>query len=317
VTAEAAEVEAVFGRGEVEPEVGERRVERLYMEVDGIYVRLQRQPKKHIEIRSAIAYEGWERLPAARKAYRLKEKRVYCHAGEQFDFWEGISLAWASKWDLSCIQEAILGGDGARWVRTGIQEFPGAIWQLDSYHLARACGRALGAQLGQTVYQALREGKSTQAQELLQAAGTPLRKGKQAQQAYRWVCKVAHEGWGLDWRYRQNASGDAERGLGCMEGNLAHLLAVRMKGKGRSWSPTGARHMAKVRELLANQELQRWCYRQPRFEKPHKHRFRTRPQGTDPTQCLQASVPAFYGPFPNKPWVLRLRRLIHSSHLPN
>ena len=38
---------------------------------------------------------------------------------------------------------------------------------------------------------------------------------------------------------------------------LMNFLAVRMKGKGRSWCPSGARHMAKVRELLVNQEIQR------------------------------------------------------------
>ncbi|UCH60855.1 MAG: ISLre2 family transposase [Anaerolineales bacterium] len=317
ISAETAAVEAVFARGEVGPEAGERRVERLYMEADGVYVRLQRQPNKHLEVHSAIAYEGWERLPAARESYRLCEKRVYCHAGEQFAFWEGVSLAWAHKWDLSSVQEVIHGGDGARWVRAGAQEFPGAIWQLDSYHLARACGRAMGAQVGQALYQALREGKTSQAQQLLHATDAPLREGKPAQQAYRWVNKVAQEGWGVDWRIRQNVTDDAARGLGCMEGNLAHLLAVRMKGKGRSWSPSGARNMAKVRELLANQEVQRWCFRQAHTEIPRKHRIQTRPQGIDPGQYIQASVPALLGPFPNKPWVQRLRQLIHSSHLLN
>ena len=317
VSAETAAVEAVFGRGDVDPEVGERCVERLYMEADGVYVRLQRQPKRHMEVRSAIAYEGWERLSATREEYRLCEKRVYCHAGEQFAFWEGVSLAWARKWDLSCVQEAILGGDGARWIRTGTEEFPGAIWQLDSYHLARACGRALGAQVGRALYQALREGKASQAHDLLHTAGPPLRKGKQAQHTYRWVNKVAQEGWGLDWRYRQNVNADAERGLGCMEGNQAHLLAVRMKGKGRSWSPTGARHMAKVRELLANQEMKPWCYRHVLIQKPQKHRIRTRSRGSDLSLCLHASVPALYGPFPNKPWVQWLHQLIHPSHLLN
>jgi len=103
VTAETVAAEAVFARGEAEPEVGERRVKRLYMEADGVYVRLQRQPKKHLEVRSAIAYEGWERLSSTREEYRLSEKRTYCHAGEQFSFWEGISLAWARKWDLSSV----------------------------------------------------------------------------------------------------------------------------------------------------------------------------------------------------------------------
>jgi hypothetical protein len=317
ICAETAAVEAVFAHGELVPEAGERRVERLYMEVDGIYVRLQRQPKKHLEVRSAIAYEGWERLPASRESYRLCEKRVYCHAGEQFAFWEGVSLAWAHKWDLKSVQEVIHGGDGASWVRAGAEEFPAAIWQLDSYHLARACGRAMGAQVGQALYQALRAGKTSQAQELLHAADASLREGKPAQQAYRWVNKVAQEGWGLDWRIRQNVTDDAARGLGCMEGNLAHLLAVRMKEKGRSWSPSGAHHMAKVRELLANQEVQRWCFRQAPREIPRKHRIQTRPQATDPCQYLHASVPALQGPFPNKPWVQRLRQLIHPSHLLN
>jgi len=318
VCAETAAVEAVFARGEDVPEGGERRVARLYMEADGIYVRLQRQSKKHQEVRSAIAYEGWKRISGDRGDYRLCEKRVYCHAGEPFGFWEGVSLAWAKKWDLSSLEEVIHGGDGARWVRAGPEEFPGAVWQLDGYHLSRACGRAMGTELGQELYQALREGKIPRAQALLIADDAPSRENKTAQQAYRWVNKVAQEGWGLDWRIRQQVTDDTARGLGCMEGNLAHLLAVRMKGKGRSWSPSGARHMAKVRELLANQEIQHWCYRQPeRQELPQKQRIQTRPGSTDPGQFLQAAVPALFGPFPNKPWVQWLRQLMHPSHLPN
>ena len=318
ICAETAAVEAVFGRGEDVPGGGERGVERLYMEADGIYVRLQRQSKKHLEIRSAIAYEGWKRLAGARGDYRLCEKRADCHAGERFGFWEGVSLAWARKWDLSHLKEVIHGGDGAKWVRAGPEEFPGALWQLDGDHLSRACGRAMGAELGQALYQALREGKTARAQALLIADEVPSRESKSVQQAYRWVNQVAQEGWGLDWRIRQQVTDDMARGLGCMEGNLAHLLAVRMKGKGRSWSPSGARNMAKVRELLTNQEIQGWCFRQPeREEIPYKQRIQTRPQSTDPTQYLQASVPALHGPFPNMPWVQWLRLLIHPSHLLN
>jgi len=58
------------------------------------YVRLQKQPRKHMELCSAIAYEGWERLGGTREAYRLREKQVYCHTGDCVSFWEGVSLAW-------------------------------------------------------------------------------------------------------------------------------------------------------------------------------------------------------------------------------
>jgi hypothetical protein len=287
------------------------------MEADGVFVRLQGQDQKHLEVRAAIAYEGWQRLPGEREAYRLCEKRVYCHAGSH-DFWEGLSLAWGRQWDLSQLKEVIHGGDGARWVRAGPEEFPGAIWQLDGYHLSRSCGRAMGAELGPALYQALREGHTVRAQALLCATDAPARESQAAQQAHRWVTKVAQEGWGLDWRIRQQVPDANARGLGCMEGNIAHLLAVRMKGKGRSWSPTGARHMAKVRELLANHEIQRWCFRPTdKFEPQKKPRFSTRPGNTDPLQFLQASFPALLGPAQNKPWVQVLRELTHPARLLN
>ena len=243
-TGEAAVVEAVFARGEAVPEEGERQVERLYIEADGVYVRLQRQPRSHLELHSAIAYEGWERLPDRREGYRLSRKWAYCHAGERFAFWEGASLAWAHQWDLGHLRTVVIGGDGAEWIRAGVKEFPGAVWQLDSFHLARACRQSFGVPVGQILFQALRAGLNSQVQTWLQQA--PLPEGKQAQRAFRWVRKVAQEGWGLDWRVQLDVSEEETHGLGCMEGNQAHLLARRMKGKGRSWCPDGARHMAKV-----------------------------------------------------------------------
>jgi hypothetical protein len=315
-SAEVAAVQAVFERGERVPEAGERKVERLYMEADGVYVRLQRQPQSHIEVRSAIAYEGWERLAGAREAYRLRGKQVYCHANEQVPFWEGASLAWARQWDLSSVRKVLIGGDGAGWIRAGGEAFPGAIWHLDNFHLARACGRAYGAQVGQELYGALRAGRATAAQAWLQNA--PLREGKQAQRDARWVNKVAQEGWGLDWRVQLGIAMEEGRGLGCMEGNQAQLLAARMKHKGRSWSPTGAHHMAKVRELCANDELDAWCYRKVRNDRPKRpDTRRRRAQRTDLGDWLQASVPVLHGPAENDPWVQRLRQKIHPSHLPN
>lgn len=315
-SAEAAAVEAVFERGEALAQAGEREVERLYIEADGVYVRLQRQPQRHLELRSAIAYEGWERLTTTREAYRLRGKRVYCHAVQPLPFWEGASLAWARRWDVSRVREVIIGGDGAGWIRAGTEEFPTAVWHLDNFHLARACGRAYGAQVGQGLYGALREGQAAEVEEWLQQA--PLREGKQAQRDSRWVKKVARERWGLDWRVRLGVAAQEARGLGCIEGNQAHLLAVRMKGKGRSWSPAGAHHMAKVRELLANQEMEGWCYRPTHIEKlPRRHTEKPPPRRSDPGQWLRASIPALHGPAHNAPWAQRLRQNIHPPHLPN
>ena len=305
---DAAAVAAVFGSREPVPETGERTVERLYMEADGVYVRSQRQPETHLELRSAIAYEGWERLNSQREAYRLRGKRVYCHAGKRLPFWEAASLAWARQWDLSRVREVIISGDGAEWIRAGTAEFPGAVWQLDSFHLARACGRAYGAQVGQELYGALRAGEA--AETWLQQA--PVQERKQAHRDARWVKKVAQQEWGLDWRVRLGLAGEEGRGLGCMEGNEAHLLADRMKDKGRSWSPAGAHHMAKAQELLVNKEMERWCYRPQLIEEePRRYKRKSGFARTDPGEWLQASAPALHGPAENAPWVEWLHQQIH------
>jgi len=254
-----------------------------------------------------FAYEGRERLPGTREAYRLREKQVYCHAGARPSFW-------AHKWDLCQVRSVILGGDGAAWVRAGADTFPGATWQLDGFHLARACRQAFGSQAGRKLYEKLRSGETTLIP--ISLSRIPVREGKQAQHARQWVEKVATENWGTDWREHQEHVPEEAAGLGCMEGNQAQWLAARMKGKDSCWSPRGAYHMAKVQELLANGELQRWCYRQENVEKPRtRYRRNSYSPMTAPNQWLQAGVPAFQGPFPNAPWVQHLRKLIHPNHL--
>ena len=187
---------------------------------------------------------------------------------------------------------------------------------MDSFHLARACGRAYEAEVGQELYGALRAGEATKAEKWLRQF--PIREGKQACHDARWVKKVAQQEWGPDWRVRLGVDEEEERGLGCMEGNEAHLLAERMKDKGRSCSPAGAYYMAKVQELLTNEEMEQWCYRSKSLGQAAKHsKNRSRRRRADHGEWLQASIPVLHGPAQNAPWVEWLRHKIHPPHLPN
>jgi hypothetical protein len=122
--------------------------------------------------RNAIAYEGWERLPTEREAYRLRGKRVYCQFGERPPRREGACLAWARQWDLSRVQEVIISGEGdtaekwlaqapvregkqaqrdARWVKTVAQHG----WRLDwrvRLAIEEDEGRGLGCMEGKEAH---------------------------------------------------------------------------------------------------------------------------------------------------------------------
>jgi len=285
-------------------------VPRLYLEADGLYIRLQREKRKHGEILVAIGYEGWERLPQAREGYRLVGKRVYCQGSGRIPFWEGTVLAFGRQWDWSQIPLVVLNGDGARWIDEGVEPFERAIRQLDGFHLARSCYHA-GGEAGPVLYEAIRQGDWEQANEILSEVPLPKKEGR----ARGWVEKVIRDELGADWRIQAGVGMEEARGLGTMEGNAAQILARRLKGKGMSWSESGARAMAKVRELLINGELNRWCGRGAALggsvQIPATAiRPRTR-RKKDQGEWLQAGVPALYGPQASKPWVKAFNQRLH------
>lgn len=305
--------EAVYAHGYL-PVAGKRQAEWVYMEADGIWVRLQGgEGQKWLEICVGIAYDGWKALPREGERYRLENKRVYMHGQEEDSFWEGAFLAWHQVWDFEHVLGVVLNGDDARWIGTGKEYFHNAIRQQDGFHVARSCQRAFEKEDAQKLYQALRQGK-TEKVHMLWANGQR-RDGQPAQRALHWLEKHLEDPELVDWRLRQELSPPQAPPLGCMEGNNAHLIADRMKGKGRSWSIHGALAMAKVQELVNNQELSAWCRRSAvmptSFAQPISHPSAHK-QPQDTGNWLQGRIPALQGRIPSDPFLLCLQqRLRH------
>lgn len=309
---------ACFDEGKLAPS-GSRRVKRLFIEGDGTWVRLQREDQEHLELKCAIAYEGWQ---GKDENYRLVGKRVYCHGIADVAFWEGASLAWDRHWDLSRVQQVVIGGDGANWIDEGAALFPGAVRQLDGFHLSRACGRAAGKEIGAQMYQAIREGCFEQAHTKWQSLPVPER--SEAKQAWSWLGHLIRDRKGMDWRVQVGEEALGERGLGAMEGNVCHILARRLKGDGQSWTKEGAYAMGKVRELYENDEIALYCHRSsPPSRSTASSASAARSEATptktkkrqpkDTGQWLQVNLPVLTGPDSSEPWVRSINQLAHPS----
>ena len=298
---EKADWQALYEKGAL-PSGEDKPVSILFCEGDGVFVHLQQEEQKHYEVKQAIAYEGWEKLSGKEERYKLVGKRVYCQGSEEIPFWEGAGLEWARKWDLGYLKEIVIGGDGASWIDSGVGEFPGAIRQLDGFHLARACGQ--GWQEGSVIYQAIRAGESEKARGLIHNA--ILREGSGVQKARKYVEHNLEKG--KDWRTQSQMEG---RGLGTMESNEDKLVANRMKKRGLSWTISGALRMNKVIQLAANKEIQPFCLR----ERPVEKRVlqSTKSRSKDYPKWIEASVPALIGPHASRFWVDKLRRIVYPS----
>ncbi len=303
---EQADWQAVYERGEI-PSGEDKKVSILFSEGDGVFVHLQQEEQKHYEVKQAIGYEGWEKLRGKEERYKLVGKRVYCQGSEEIPFWEGVGLEWARKWDLGYLKEIVIGGDGASWIDSGVGEFPGAIRQLDGFHLARACGQ--GWEEGKTLYQAIRAGEIETAKQLLESLKP--REGTGVNKARQYVKRNLEKG--RDWRTQSTMTG---RGLGTMESNEDKLVANRMKKRGLSWTIKGALRMNKAIQLAANGEINGFCRRPvPTLEGPSTRPHKVSQARSEKSQkWLEASLPALVGPHASRPWARHLRDITNLNH---
>ena len=309
--------EACFERGEDVCE-GEQRVDVLYTEADGVWVHLQREERTHYEVKSGIAYRGWRCVGDNR--YELVGKRVYGHASESIPFWEGASLEWGKQYALEWLKLVVVGGDGANWIHKGVGEFARAVFQLDGFHLARACGRGYGRQIGAAVYDGIRAGSTAAVREMMSLAPPPQTERAQRDRAYI----ESNLTRGMDWRKQVSDAPPDARSLGTMESNGDKLIANRMKKRGMSWTIRGAHRMAKVVQLVHNGELAEFCRNQTRRRRSARHRLeQPSRQGSEVVSKTRvsdwaaASVPALSGPHCSRPWTNSLRNLVQPTHLLN
>jgi hypothetical protein len=302
---EKTDCQAVYERGELLTSEG-HKVPILFTEMDGVWIHTQREEQKHYEVKQAICYEGWEKLPVKGERYRLMGKRVYCQGNEEIPFGEGASLEWSKKWDLGYVKEIVVGGDGAKWIDSGTEAIPGAKRQLDGFHLARACGR--GWEEGKAIYEAIRSGETERASFLME--NLKPREGSGVHQARQYVKRNIKKG--QDWRTASEMEG---RGLGTMEANEDKLICNRMKKRGLSWTIPGALRMNKVIQLSANKEILPFCLRERPIEKKKTliSSPSTRPQCNNYQKWIEASVPALVGPHAYRPWVENIRHLVYPS----
>jgi hypothetical protein len=117
---------------------GEREVPVLFEEADGVYINIQGKdrPKsgKKLEMKVAVAYEGWKRTGKDR--YELVNK-LACAGFEDISEFYRIKEAMISReYNVDEIQMRILNGDGAPWIKHRMDDT--TQYQLDPFHKHKA-----------------------------------------------------------------------------------------------------------------------------------------------------------------------------------
>lgn len=261
------EVEELYSRpGE---SVGRKRC-TIFVEVDSMYARVQRRKRgqpRHIEMRLAVIHEGWEAETPAGNRYRLKGKRIVIEASGAERFWDAVSAELAKEYDLGYCK-IVINGDGAEWIRKGLEYFPQAVFQLDRFHWLRALRRAVGNSVKalNQIRKLLEKGDWAGAELLV----------NNLRQEYPERAELLKEFWEYvwshredlgDWRQRMTVEVEIARGLGAAESNIDSVLVSRFKRHRRSWSACGANRLGHLVALRHNGRLNEWLKQESRRDK--------------------------------------------------
>ena len=306
VDGEEAERRRIFETG-AEVEAGQIEAPVLYGESDGVWVHLQREAQKSIEVRVAILSSGKKLIGKDR--YRLENKCKITSIGLNSEAWQEQILRTAHQvYNLANTKMLITGGDGNQWVRHSFdrldirQEFV-----LDYFHLKRAAKRALRdkSQAEELVNLVRSQGFEAVEEELIAKIGKA--EGKQAQKLKEFY-RYLHNNRDvlLDLEHRGVLHPAC---LGAMEGNVDKLVVHRMKGRGCSWRLPGLRAMLAL--CRYRDELGKHAYHFLPVEIPAKSRHQNMSLCKDDSEVINKPMPVFSGPFRNNPWVISLFRYTH------
>ena len=241
---------------------GEKEVPVLFEEADGVYINIQGndRPKsgKKLEMKVAVAYAGWKET--SKNRFELVNK-VACAGFEDISEFYRIKEAMiAREYNVDEIQMRILNGDGAAWIKHGIDDT--VHYQLDPFHKHKAILRSVrDEEQRKTILNLLGDNKIDDA--LVYIAGLANdtedeKEQKKLKELYSYFKEnrdglIPYQKRGLD--IPEPPIGLEYRNLGTMEHHICDIIAQRMKHRKASWSIEGASNLGKLLAAKASRRL--------------------------------------------------------------
>lgn len=255
VLEEDEQQQAVFRDGEVPPRDDQLR-EIVLAEVDGTFLRAQREESDRFEVRLGVLTTGkeLESATAKHRRYQLKERVRYGGVETAGDFGERLFVTGEAQLGLSRARHLLLVGDGAEWIEAlaGHDRWR-ATYQIDWWHLTQAFQRTFPEhpQLVQRLKSDLYKGqghKIVPAVRLarLNGVGDP----EQVEKLLTYL-EANQAGFYGARSLRPMLSEEAKlvcvEGSGAVEKHIDLTICRRFKGQGMRWTKRGANRLIKLR----------------------------------------------------------------------
>jgi len=229
----------------VEIKEKKKKADIIYIEADEDHV--SNQAGKTIEPKLIYVHEG--RKLISKDRWELKNKR--CFTGvylKSEDLWLEVANYLEEAYDIDKCNKIYLSGDGAKWIKEGLNWIKGSQYVLDMFHLSKYIKKAT-AHMPHTThvmwkYINANEKKFTMDlfDALLEEVESESRK-ETVKEAKRYVKN--------HWTGIQNNYNEDYHGCSA-EGHISHILSDRLSSRPLSWREPGVDQMARLRVFREN-----------------------------------------------------------------
>jgi hypothetical protein len=241
-------------------EVQEKRGARvLYIEADEDHVALQakgkrenREKKNSISMPKLVyVHEGIDNERSTKKRTVLKNVRYFGGECNSEELWLKVADYIDKQYKEESIETVYISGDGASWIRQGLQWIGKSKFVLDKYHMNNYVKTAT-AHLGDNTYYLLKdaiewpdkEAVRNIVKEILEKTDSDTKK-QAVKDAGRYILN--------NWDGIEIKAEKREEIVGCSaEGHVSHVLSDRLSSRPRGWSKVGVAKMSQLRIYKKN-----------------------------------------------------------------
>ena len=237
----------------VEESPTKRSVETLYIEADEDHVSLQNTDRKgcrnSFQVPIIYVHEG----ASEENGHRGLQKTFY------FTGLEDPEELWLNVWDYidanyekQAIKQIFIGGDGAAWIKTGLETIPKSIFVLDRFHLGKYLTAAISKNDQRSLYnqawRAIDKGDRQKLNTVLDRAYQVGETDNRKQAVLKCQHYINNNWHGIlpYIRYKDKVCPPSA------EGHVSHVLSARLSSRPMAWCKEGVEYMAKLRVMQAN-----------------------------------------------------------------
>ena len=230
-------------------------VDNIYIIADEDHVHLQKggiEEPRLIVVYDSIIKEG--------KRTKLCNKKHFggVYKGRIDDLWEEVITYIENNYDLSKVKNIFILGDGANWIKTGLEWIPNSINVLDKFHLMKAINGIVGkenknnkeeiSEYKRRIYRSFYELDFNKTKEIVYEILAEEMEENTRRRKEKSLNYILNNKEGISnlYRYQKELHGCSA------EGHISHLYSARLSSRPLGWKTKNVDNVSRLRLIKAD-----------------------------------------------------------------